>query len=283
MDLGITIHLTDQSIDIRELAVAVEERGFSSLWVPEHTHIPTSRATPQPGGGDLGDEYSRSPDPWVSLAVAAVVTEHLRIGSGVALVAQHHPINLAKVVATVDAISGGRTVVGVGFGWNREEMAHHGVDYITRRARVREHIEAMRTLWAEDEAQYHGEFVDFDSCWSWPVPSQPGGPPIMVGGGGGPRLFAEVAKWADGWLPIGGAGLRSGIENLQVACEAVGRDADEISIIPFGTLPTEGKLAHYDSLGVVETVLRVPSAGRDEVLRVLDEYTKFVGAERHSD
>lgn len=277
MELGITIHLTDRSMDVRELAVAVEERGFTSLWVPEHTHIPTSRATPPPaGGGDLAEEYPRSPDPWVSLAAAAAVTGRIRLGTGVALVAQHHPINLAKVVASVDALSAGRTVLGVGFGWNREEMVDHGVDFATRRARVSEHVAAMRTLWSGDEAEFHGEFVEFDPCWSWPVPVQRPGPPVLIGGGAGPRLLAEVAAYADGWLPVGGAGLRAGMEALRVACDEAGRDPADLSVIPFGTLPDSGKLGHYATLGVTETVLRVPSAGRDEVLSVLDDYVQFL-------
>jgi len=276
MDLGITIHLTDRSIGVVELATAVEERGFSSLWVPEHTHIPTSRTTPPPTGeAELADDYARSPDPWVSLAAAAAVTGRIRLGSGVALVAQHHPINLAKVVASVDSLSGGRTVCGVGFGWNREEMADHGVDFATRRDRVREHVAAMRVLWADGEAEFHGRYVDFDPCWSWPVPVQRPGPPVLVGGGGGPRTLAEVAAWADGWLPIGGSGLRAGMDALRVACDAVGRDPAELAVIPIGTVPEAGKLEHYASLGVTETVLRVPAAGRDEVLRALDAHSRF--------
>ena len=277
MELGITIHLTDRSIGVAELAAAVEDRGFSSLWVPEHTHIPTSRITPAPTGEtELPEDYARSPDPWVSLAAAASVTDRIRLGSGVALVAQHHPINLAKVVASVDSLSDGRTVCGVGFGWNREEMADHGVDFTTRRDRVREHVAAMRTLWADDVAEFHGRYVDFDPCWSWPVPVQRPGPPVLVGGGGGPRVLSEVAAWADGWLPIGGAGLRAGLDALRMACDEVGRDPADLSVIPIGSVPEAGKLAHYAELGVTETVLRVPSAGRDEVLHALDAHVRFL-------
>ena len=278
MDLGITIHLTDRSIDVRDLAVAVEERGFHSLYVPEHTHIPVERSTPPPTGGNLlGEEYARSPDPWVSLAAAAAVTERIRLGTGVALVAQHHPISLAKVVASVDVLSAGRVVLGVGYGWNREEMAHHAVEYATRRDRVAEHVAAMRALWADDEAEFHGEHVDFAPSWSWPVPVDPGGPPVLLGGGAGPRLFAEVAAWADGWMPVGGSGLADGLADLRAACEDWGRDPEELAVVPIGTLPDEGKLDHYASLGIVETVLRVPSAGRDEVLAALDDHARFLG------
>jgi probable F420-dependent oxidoreductase len=257
--------------------MAAEERGFSSLWVPEHTHIPTNRLTSAPDGeSELADEYARSPDPWISLAAAAAVTGRIRLGSGVSLAAQHHPINLAKAVASVDCLSAGRTVCGVGFGWNREEMADHGVDFATRRARVREHVAAMRSLWADEEAEFHGEFVDFDPCWSWPVPVQRPGPSVLIGGGGGPRLLAEVAAWADGWLPIGGSGLQAGMEALRMICDEVGRDVADLAVIPIGTIPESGKLEHYASLGITETVLRVPSAGRDEVLPVLDAYMRFL-------
>ena len=279
MELGITIHLTDRSIGVAELATAVEERGFSSLWVPEHTHIPTSRTTRAPTGeAELPEDYARSPDPWVSLAAAASMTDRIRLGSGVALVAQHHPINLAKVVASVDALSDGRAVCGVGFGWNREEMADHGVDFTTRRDRVREHVAAMRALWADDVAEFHGRYVDFDPCWSWPVPVQRPGPPVLVGGGGGPRMLSEVAAWADGWLPIGGAGLRAGLDALRMACDEVDRDPADLSVIPIGSVPEVGKLTYYAELGVTETVLRVPSAGRDEVLRALDAHVRFLDA-----
>lgn len=277
MRLGLTLHLTDRSIDIRELAVAAEQRGFSSIWIPEHTHIPTSRATPPPGGGsELDDEYPRSPDPWVSLAAAAAVTDRIRLGTGVALVAQHDPIVLAKVVASVDALSAGRVDMGVGYGWNREEMAHHGVDYSTRRARVREHVLAMKALWTDDEAEFHGDFVDFSPSWSWPKPVQQQGPPVFIGGSGGPRLMDHVAEFADGWLPIGGAGIRRALDELRAACDRHQRDPADVAIIPFGTLPDEGKLAYYAEMGIGETVLRLPSAGRDEVLSVLDDYTRFL-------
>ena len=277
MDLGLTLHLTDRSIDIRGLAVEAEQRGFSSIWIPEHTHIPTSRATPPPGGGsELDDEYPRSPDPWVSLAAAAAVTDRIRLGSGVALVAQHDPIVLAKVVASVDALSAGRVAMGVGYGWNREEMAHHGVEYATRRDRVREHVLAMKALWSDDEAEFHGDFVDFSPSWSWPKPVQRPGPPVFVGGSAGPRLLDHVAEFADGWLPIGGAGIRGALDELRTACDRHGRDADDLAIIPFGTIPDEGKLAYYADLGIDEAVLRLPSAGRDDVLAILDDYTRFL-------
>ena len=275
--LGLTIHLTDRSIDIRDLAVEAEARGFSSLWIPEHTHIPASRQTPIPQGGmDLADEYPRSPDPFVSLAAAAALTDRIRLGTGVALVAQRHPINLAKAVASLDALSNGRFALGIGYGWNVEEMAHHGVEFRARRAQVREHMLAVRELWTEEAGEYHGEFVDFSASWSWPKPVRPGGPPVYIGGGAGPKMFAAVAEYADGWLPIGGAGVRAALGDLQAACEERGRDPGELDVIPFGTLPDEGKLEYYAGLGITEAVLRLPSAPRDEVLPVLDEFAHFI-------
>ena len=271
MELGITIHLTDRSMDVRDLAVEAEARGLSSLWIPEHSHIPAARTTPPPGGGsELDDEYPRSPDPLVSLAAAAAVTTRLRLGTGVALVAQHHPINHANAVASVDQLAGGRFRFGIGFGWNVEEMGHHGVDYTSRRARVREHVAAMQALWTEEAAEYHGEFVDFDASWMWPKPVTPGGPPVYPGGGGGPKLFDAIAEYADGWLPIGGGGVRAGMAALSEACERHDRDPADLSVIPFGTLPDAGKVAYLAELGLGEVVLRVPSASRDDVLPVLD-------------
>ena len=177
----------------------------------------------------------------------------------------------------MDALSAGRVDMGVGYGWNREEMAHHGVDYSTRRARVREHVLAMKALWADDEAEFHGDFVDFSPSWSWPKPVQQQGPPVFIGGSGGPRLMDHVAEFADGWLPIGGAGIRRALDELRAACDRHQRDPADVAIIPFGTLPDEGKLGYYAEMGVGETVLRLPSAGRDEVLSVLDDYTRFLG------
>ena len=161
MDLGITIHLTDRCIDIRELAVEAELRGFSSLFIPEHTHIPSSQKTSIPAvSGIAPEDYPRLPDPLVSLSAAAAVTSKIRLGTGVLLVAQHNPINLAKSTSTLDVISDGRFEMGIGYGWNREEMSHHGVDFSTRRARVRETMLAIKQLWTAEEAEFHGEFID---------------------------------------------------------------------------------------------------------------------------
>jgi probable F420-dependent oxidoreductase len=279
MHFGVTMFATDVSMPVHELAREAEARGFHSLYIPEHTHIPSSRLTPPPMGGDrLADEYSRTVDPFVALSAAVAITERIRVGTGVCLVAQHDPIVAAKAVATLDTISNGRFEFGIGFGWNREEMKDHGVDFATRREHAREHLLAMRALWTEDEASFDGEFVRFEPTWSWPKPVQPGGPPVLIGGGGGPKLFAAIADYADGWIPIGGGGIRAALPDLHRACESVGRDPSTLRIVPFGTIPDQGKLEYYSSLGIEEIVLRVPSGTADETLPLLDTFADLANA-----
>jgi probable F420-dependent oxidoreductase len=271
MRLGVTLFTTDRTMPAHELAAAAEERGFASLYIPEHTHIPVSRKTPPPTGVDtLPDEYARTPDPLVALAAAAAVTERIRLGTGIALPAQRDPIVTAKAIATLDRIAAGRFVLGIGYGWNQEEAADHGVPWKRRRAMVREHILAMRELWTEDEAAFEGEFVTFEPCWSWPKPA--GRIPVLLGGAPGPTLFAHIAEYGDGWIPIGGSGIRDVLPVLREACAAAGRDM--VQVVPFGTLPTRRKLGYFASLGIEEVVLRVPAGGREEVLPVLDEYAR---------
>lgn len=276
MKVGVTMITTDEAMSPAELARAAETRGYHSLWVPEHTHIPTSRATPAPTGEPLDEWYKRMLNPYVALAMAAAVTSDLRLGTGVALVAQHHPITLAKEIASLDLLSDGRLSLGVGFGWNREEMASHGVEFRTRRERVAEHVAAMRAIWAADRASFHGEFVAFDELWSWPKCTRPQGPPILIGGAAGPKLFDAIASYADGWIPIGGSGLGESISALRRLFEQRGRDPESLTVVPFGSVPTADKLAHFRRIGVTETVVRLPSAPADEVIRVLDQFSGFI-------
>jgi probable F420-dependent oxidoreductase len=279
MELGVTIFATDRSMAPAELAREAEARGFASLFVPEHTHIPTSRKTPPPTGeSELAEEYKRTLDPWVGLATAAAVTSRIRLGSGIALVAQHDPIALAKTIATLDHLSAGRVVVGVGFGWNREEMADHGVDFTRRREHVRETMLAMQALWSREEARFDGEHVRFAPSWLWPKPVQQPRPPVLLGGGAGPKLFDHLAEWADGWMPIGGAGMKQALPELRRRFEANGRDPDTLRIVPMGVLPDPAKLDYYATLGVTESVLRLPSAPRDVGLPLLDDYAHHGGA-----
>ena len=277
LTLGITIFGTDQAIHPARLAREAEERGFHSFYVPEHTHIPTSRLSPPPTGeAELAEEYKRTLDPFIALAAAASVTSRIRLGTGVCLVAQHDPIVLAKTVATLDHLSAGRVVLGIGFGWNREEMADHGVEFRRRRERVREHVLAMCALWAHERAGFEGEFVRVSESWSWPKPVQQPRPPLLIGGAPGPKLFAHIAEYADGWMPIGGAGVAAALPDLRRAMTAAGRNPDDLRIVLFGALPTPGKLDYYRSLGVSEVVLRVPTGPEHVVLPALDEYARLL-------
>jgi probable F420-dependent oxidoreductase len=215
-------------------------------------------------------------DPYVAMGAAAAVTSRINLGTGVALIAQSEPIGLAKTIATVDHLSSGRVRLGIGFGWNAEEMANHGIDFRTRRERVEDHLAAMREIWANERATYRGRFVEFEELWSWPKCHRPGGPPVLIGGAAGPRLFEAISRYADGWMPVGGATLGKQIDRLRESFEAAGRDPAAIQIVPFGSLPTQEKLDYFASLGVSETVLRLPSASADVVESALDEYARFL-------
>jgi probable F420-dependent oxidoreductase len=278
MRFGVTAFLTDYSITPADMARACEERGFDALYMPEHTHIPVSRETPAPMGEPLPKRYWHGHDPFVALTQAAMATEQLRIGTGILLPAQREPIVTAKSVASLDVLSGGRFVLGVGFGWNVEEMASHGVDFARRRDVVREHMLAMKALWTDDEPSFSGEFVSFGPSWSWPKPAQKPHPPIYVGGGGGPRMMQHIADWADGWMPIGGRGLKEKIPRLREAFEKAGRDPVTAKVIPFGSIPDAGKLEYFASLGIEEVVLGMDPGPPDVILPILDRYAETVGA-----
>ena len=240
MRFGITMFATDVSMPLPELAVAAEERGFDSLWVPEHTHIPTSRRTPPPTGDEvLAEEYKRTVDPLVALGAAAALTERIHLGTGVMLPAQRDPIVTAKAVATLQNLSRGRFELGVGFGWNEDEMNHHGVDYRTRRAQSREHVMAMQALWNDEVASFDGSHVNFAETWSWPKPDP--AVPVLIGGGAGPKLFSHIAEYGDGWIPIGGAGLAAAVPELRAAFEAAGRDPSDAADRPFRVVARPGE------------------------------------------
>jgi probable F420-dependent oxidoreductase len=277
MRLGVTMFATDRTMAAHELAAAAEERGFASLYVPEHTHIPVARTTPAPTGDEtLPEEYRRTLDPFVALAAAAAVTSRITLATGICLLAQREPIVTAKAIATLDQISLGRFVLGVGYGWNVEEAADHDVPWRRRREVVREKVLAMRELWSHEEASFQGEFVRFEPSWAWP---KPGRVPIMLGGAAGTTLLAHVAEYGDGWLPIGGRGVRQALPRLAQACESRDRDPATVSVVPMGTDPTPEKLDYYAGLSyrgldIPEVVLRLPSAPRDEVLPILDAYAK---------
>ncbi len=242
---GITIFATDQTMDIATLAREVEARGFDSLYLPEHTHIPISRLTPPPtGDAELPEEYRRTLDPFVALAAAAAVTERIRLGTGIALPAQREPIVTAKAVATLDHLSGGRAVLGVGFGWNQDELADHGVSMAERRDVAREVMLTMQALWTEEVASFDGDHVHLSPSWAWPKPVH-GHLPVLLGGAPGPKLFAHIAEYGDGWMPVGGTGLSTAIPELRRVVSEAGRDPAALEIVPFGSIPDPGKLEHF--------------------------------------
>ena len=277
--LGVTTCLTDQSIGPCDLARALEERGFSSLYLPEHTHVPMSRKTPPPLGGhaDMPAYYQRCLDPFVALSAAAAVTSRLTVATGVCLVAQRDPIVTAKAVATLDLLSHGRVVFGVGFGWNREEIEDHGIDFRRRRERGREHVLAMQQLWANERASFAGEFVRFEESWSWPKPVQQPRPPVLIGGFGGPKLFAHIAEYADGWYAMGLANLERMLPDLHRAMEAAGRDPARLRIVvPCDPTALPGTLEDHELRGASEVLIGLPTAPADAVLRLLDRHAKLL-------
>ncbi|MEU2154683.1 LLM class F420-dependent oxidoreductase [Streptomyces sp. NPDC019396] len=277
MRISTTIFLTDETITPVRLARELEERGFAGLYLPEHTHIPAERTTPYPAGGELPAEYGRTLDPFVALGQAAAVTTTLGLGTGVTLVAQHDPIALAKQIATLDHLSAGRLTLGVGFGWNKEEAADHGVEWRTRRELGRDRMHLMRALWSDEPVAYKGDFASVHASYAHPKPYSGGAPRTLVGGGAGPKLFAHIADYADGWLPIGGRGLSETVPVLRETWEKAGRDPGALQIVPYAVLPSAGKLEYYAELGCEEVVLQLPSAGDGKVLRVLDDYAGYLG------
>ncbi len=281
MDFGVAIFPTDQTIDPIEMGRATEERGFESLWFPEHSHIPTNRETPwggRKGAPDLPDYYWRSYDQFVALGAVAAATTTLKLATGITLVAQRDAIWTAKQAASLDAISAGRFLMGVGYGWNKEEMAHHGTAYNERRAILRESVLAMKELWTEDEASFDGEHVSFSSSWAWPKPAQAGGPPVILGGAAGPKTAAHIAEFCDGWMPIGSRhALDSGWEQVKRACEDIGRDPSTVELGIFFGKPDREELDTLEAIGVKRVVFGMPQGPRDEVLEALDGLAHFNG------
>jgi probable F420-dependent oxidoreductase len=269
---------TDYSIDPVTLGRAVEERGFDSLFFPEHTHIPTSRRTPWPGGADLPREYSHTYDVFVALTAVAATTEKLLLGTGICLVVQREPLTLAKEVASLDLISNGRFLFGVGGGWNREEMENHGTDPRTRFPLMRERILAMKEIWTKDEAAFHGKYVDFDPVWSWPKPVQKPHPPILVGGDG-PGIFRRVLEYGDGWMPIptrSETPLSERVRKLNDLADEAGRG--RIPVTVYGTLAREEVIAHYADIGIERCIFWLPPVAEAEAMPHLDRYAEMMGS-----
>jgi probable F420-dependent oxidoreductase len=279
MQVGVFYFPADYGIDVAELAQALEARGFASLYVPEHTHIPTSRRSPFPGGGELPKKYSHTHDPFVALSFAAAATRKLVLGTGICLIPERDPIVTAKCVASLDQLSGGRFVFGIGGGWNVEEMENHGARYKTRFKLMRERILAMKALWTEEEAAFHGEFVKFDPVWSWPKPKQRPHPPILLGGESDYTL-RRIVEYCDGWIPrpITGFTPRDAKARLRRMAEDQGRDPTSLSITVFRAPADKAALDDYRAAGIDGALLEVPDLGRDEILRLLDKYAPLAAA-----
>jgi probable F420-dependent oxidoreductase len=273
MQIGVFYFPVDYGINIAELAAALEERGYESLFVPEHTHIPVRRKSPFPGGGELPRRYAHTHDPFVALAFAAAATKRLLLGTGICLIPERDPIVTAKCVASLDQLSGGRVVFGIGGGWNVEEMENHGARYNTRFKLMGERILAMKALWTEDEAEYHGEMVDFDAVWSYPKPAQRPHPPILLGGESDYTL-RRVVDYCDGWFPRPGRGveIKEQLDRLHRMAEAAGRDPRTLSTSVFRAPADKTALKEYEAAGIDRAVLEIPDVSRDEILRILDTY-----------
>lgn len=281
MHIGVEIFPTDQTIQPVELAREVEARGFESLWFPEHSHIPTRRTTPwggRDGAPPLPEFYWRTHDPFVALGACAAVTTTLKLATGICLVAQRDPIQTAKQVASVDQISGGRFLFGIGYGWNKEEMAQHGTAYGERRAILRENILAMKELWTQDEASFDGEHVTIEPSWSWPKPTQQPHPPVILGGAAGPRTAADIAEFCDGWMPISGRHALDRWDEVRAACERIDRDPATVELGVFGAPADADKLTELAERGVSRAVLGLPQGPRDDVLAALDTMAPLVEA-----
>jgi probable F420-dependent oxidoreductase len=276
MKFGITMFPADFAIDPVTLGRAVEERGFESLWFPEHTHIPTSRKSPWPGGPELPREYYHTHDPFVALAAVAATTTSLKLGTGLCLVVERDPITTAKEVASLDFLSNGRFLFGIGGGWNLEEMENHGTDPDKRWKLMRERVLAMKEIWAKDEAEFHGKLVDFDPIWSWPKPVQKPHPPIYVGGGG-PHTFQRVVEYGDAWLPILArveGNIKDRIDELNRMAAEKGRGP--IPVTAFGARPDAATIEEYEAAGIERCLLWLPAAPADEVMPVLERYAELV-------
>ena len=274
MRVGVLYFPTDYGIDIRELARAAEERGFDSLFLPEHTHIPKSRRTPFPGGGDLPKAYSHTHDPFVALSFAAAATRKILLGTGICLIPQRDPIVTAKCVASLDQLSNGRFVFGIGGGWNVDEMENHGARYETRFKLMRERILAMKALWTEEEAAFHGEMVNFDAVWLYPKPMQQPHPPILLGGSSDYTL-KRVVEFCNGWFPIARPGFKpkEAIERLRRVASAAERNFSTLTISVFGAPADKAALTEYRDAGIHRAVLPIPDLTRDEIMGLLDKYS----------
>src|SRR3954469_5261474 len=279
MDFGVSMFMTDYAIGAAELARALEERGFESLWNPEHSHIPLSRKTPFPGGGDVPKMYYDAMDPFVTLSVAAAVTTKLKVGTGVCLVIQRDTIQTAKLVASLDQVSKGRFLFGIGGGWNQDEMEDHGTVYSTRFKRMREQIEAMKKIWTENKPEYHGEIVDFPPMMTWPKPVQKPNPPVIIGGMF-PHAARRALRYGDGWIPHSRRPHYEDVTDFlpqfrQMAAEA-GRDLAEVPVTVWGVQPDYDHIRRYEEQGVARGVVQLVPETADKTLPLLDRWAELI-------
>jgi probable F420-dependent oxidoreductase len=276
MKFGGMMFFTDYSMSAMELARALEDRGFESVWAPEHSHIPLSRKTPYPGGGDLPKPYYDAMDPFVVLAAASQVTRTIKLGTGVLLVQQRDAIQTAKLVASLDQVSQGRFLFGVGGGWNQDEMENHGTVYATRFQRVRESIEAMKEIWTKPKSEYHGELVNFDPMVAYPKPVQKPYPPIHVGGAF-PQGARRAIRYGDGWIPVAGrADLTEVLPKFDEMVRESGRDRSSIEVTMFGLGEDTDKLKRFADLGVTRVVAGLPAEKSDKVLPIIDKWANMI-------
>ena len=278
MQFGASMFFTDYSMAPGELAQALEERGFESVWAPEHSHIPLTRQSPFPSGGELPKKYYDVMDPFVTLTAAAAATRTLKIATGICLVVQRDPIQIAKLVASIDQISNGRFLFGVGGGWNADEMENHGTVFKTRFKLMRERIEAMKEIWTKSKAEYHGNMVDFEPMMAWPKPVQKPHPPILVGGAF-PQAARRAIRYGDGWCPIGGRPGFNPLDALgqfrQMARDA-GRDPQSLPVTLFNPPEDAGELLRYRDLGIARVVVLLMSEETDKILPILDRWAELI-------
>ena len=282
MQFGAMMFATDYAIRPDDLAKMLEDRGFESFWVPEHTHIPASRVSPWPGGPDLPKEYWHTYDPFVALTAAAGATKSIKLGTGICLMIERDPIVTAKEVATLDMLSGGRFIFGIGGGWNAEEMENHGTNFKSRWRLLREQILAMKEIWTQEEAEYHGDHVDFDKIWAYPKPVQRPHPPIIMGGDGA-TTFDRVVEYCDGWMPVSGRSsegpsLAEKIAMLKRQAQDAGRDPTSISISVFGARPDSDLVDRFKEAGVDRVIFTLPPSDRATVTPVIDECARLIPA-----
>ncbi|HTO06077.1 MAG TPA: LLM class F420-dependent oxidoreductase [Myxococcota bacterium] len=276
MEIGLSIFPTTDSIHPVRLGKEAEARGFESLFFIEHTHIPASRKTPYPLGGDLPSIYWQAYDPFVALAQVAAVTTQLRVGTGICLVPEHHPLALAKRIASLDSLSNGRFLFGIGAGWNAEELENHGVRFKDRWAVTRESILAMKEVWTKKDAAFHGKHVGFDAVWSEPKPVQKPHPPILIGASSR-QAVERVAEYADGWMPImGSCDLKERLKELEQACVKRSRDFRKLDVSVFAAPTAPGELDKLAKLGVRRVILPLPTQEESKILAILDRYAPLV-------